>query len=119
MRAWRARLSQVDRAFYYARNRAQARKLDWDMTLVEVREAYERQGGRCLYFGIPLDAGVSVDRIDPGRGYVAGNWLLVSRAANYAKCALPWPAFVELHRAIKLGIQGVDLPPDPATLVST
>lgn len=74
------------------------RNKEVNVTLEDLLEIWERQGGRCPYTGWELDnpqttvRGIphhprraSVDRVDPNRGYTKDNIQFVSLIAQYAK----------------------------------
>jgi hypothetical protein len=63
-----------------------------NLTVEYLRELYNMQDGKCAYFNISLllDGGmglrsITLDRLDCDRGYVQGNVVLASRAANLAR----------------------------------
>lgn len=65
------------------------------VTLDFLKSLWDSQSGRCAVTGIPmthvqgkglcLDTNLSIDRVDPARGYAEGNVRLVCKAVNYAK----------------------------------
>lgn len=73
----------------------QMRTREWEkmnLTVEYLRELYDVQDGKCAYFNIPLqlDGGmglrsITLDRLNCDRGYVQGNVVLASRAANLAR----------------------------------
>lgn len=68
---------------------------EWEkmnLTVEYLRELYNAQDGKCAYFNVTLllDGGmdlrsITLDRLDCDRGYVQGNVVLASRAANLAR----------------------------------
>lgn len=83
-----------------ARRRVKGRSRECTITLQQLKEQWERQGGCCPYTGWELDSPdtttewnnyilhprrASLDRIDSSLGYVPGNVQFVSVIANYAK----------------------------------
>lgn len=71
--------------------RSRGRNCDCTITREFIEELWVRQHGRCYFTGVPLrkerDAldTVSVDRLEPSRGYEPGNVVLATKAANFAK----------------------------------
>ena len=68
-------------------NRPALPKIDIDLSYLE--RLWRRQSGRCALTGAPLQIrgpfGVTIDRINPARGYTKRNVKLVGRSANAAK----------------------------------
>lgn len=70
-------------------------------------DLWERQGGKCFYTRAPmqftgypdLDA-MTVDRIEPAKGYVVGNIVLCRSLVNRSKQDMSWRDFVELCRVV-------------------
>lgn len=67
---------------------------NYNLTLEYLLELYSEQQGLCFWFKLPLaldDAQhgtpykVSLDRIDNAEGYIQGNVVLTSQAANWAR----------------------------------
>lgn len=61
------------------------------ITHQHLEELWEKQGGLCYFTGVPLATvqhrldTVSTDRIDPKHGYIPGNVVLSTKAANFAR----------------------------------
>lgn len=83
-----------------ARKHAQMKGRECSLTLEDLKQLWERQGGRCVYTGWELEnppttngwlqcdrhpRRASLDRIDSTQGYRLGNVQFVSVMANYAK----------------------------------
>ncbi|MCT7959011.1 hypothetical protein [Laspinema palackyanum] len=83
-----------------ARKHAQMKGRECSLTLEDLKQLWERQGGRCVYTGWELEnpgttngwlqcdrhpRRASLDRIDSTRGYRLGNAQFVAVMANYAK----------------------------------
>lgn len=83
-----------------ARKHAQMKGRECSLTLEDLKQLWERQGGRCVYTGWELEnpsttngwlrcdrhpRRASLDRIDSTQGYRWGNVQFVSVMANYAK----------------------------------
>jgi hypothetical protein len=76
--------------------RARSKGKEFDLTIEDLKEIWERQNGKCPYTGWMLELPnyktaktpktASLDRIDSSRGYVKDNVQFVSVMANYAKC---------------------------------
>lgn len=63
-----------------------------DLNEADLRDLFERQRGRCWWTGIALCTdsrdkpwSVSLDRLDNEKGYLRGNVVLSSRAANFGR----------------------------------
>lgn len=74
---------------------------------------YEKQSGLCAILGIPMvvpvlgmgqrgrqDNGISLDRIDPRRGYTNENVQLVCWLANRMRNNLSLPRFIEVCKLV-------------------
>lgn len=94
-----------------ARHRAKKRGIDFDLTVEDVTEIWQEQGGRCYWFGVPMhwrdDEGPrnpfipTLDRTDNRRGYTRANCVLACWGANAAKGAcdlLVWEEFLRFLR---------------------
>ena len=68
-------------------NRPALPKIDIDLSYLE--RLWRRQSGRCALTGAPLQTrgpfGVTIERINPARGYTKRKLKLVGRSANAAK----------------------------------
>jgi hypothetical protein len=102
-----------------ARSRARKLNLPCDIRVADLREQWDRQGGQCFWTGLPLDFMVgiarhplrpSLDRIDPARGYVRGNFVWSTVFANFARNNLPAAEFFGVLRVV-----GKHLPAHVAT----
>lgn len=74
--------------------RVKRRFHDYDITLEDLLEQWEKQDGICIYSGVklnhPKDGGTnltkaSLDRIDSSKGYIKGNIQFISITCNHAK----------------------------------
>lgn len=94
-RAYSSRLAEfADRAVKTAAARARVRKLEFAVTLDDIKEIIERQGECCAVTGLRFDLAArpariapyqpSIDRIDSRKGYVRGNVRIVCFAVNVA-----------------------------------
>lgn len=84
-------------AFGKAKQHAQNKNMDFDITLDDVFQVYQSQNGRCVFTGWEIDTRhrnrndffgknrLSIDRIDSSIGYTKDNIQLVCVAANIAK----------------------------------
>jgi len=76
--------------------RVRQRSKDFDVTLEDLLQQWEKQGGRCVYSGVKLTHPIqrknenlmytaSLDRIDSSKGYVKDNIQFISVVCNHAK----------------------------------
>jgi hypothetical protein len=81
---------------------AKKRKLEWGLTLDDIENMLEGQGGKCHYTGLPLvleansQKTISLDRIDSSRGYVPSNVVLCCTFVNLAKLDMTVAEFREM-----------------------
>lgn len=76
-----------------ARTAAQNRGCDFTLTKADVQALYDRQGGRCYWFQVPLVPSAvtkhpqkpSLDRLDATKGYTPDNVVLSCYAANIGR----------------------------------
>jgi hypothetical protein len=82
-----------------------------DITIIDIKEQWERQKGICPYTGIKLVppgwystdevlTRASIDRIDSSKGYVKGNIQFVSMMMNFAKNKYDDSHVINLCKAI-------------------
>lgn len=82
-----------------ARKRSKRRNLPCDITVDDLVKLYRKQGGRCYLSGekMCLESHnyntISLDRINPNRGYVLNNVGLVTWVSNQCKSNLPLQEF--------------------------
>jgi hypothetical protein len=93
-----------------ARYRAKAASVPFDLTAEDLHELWDEQNGNCYWFGVPMGVDPdrpyhpctpSLDRVAPELGYVFGNVVWASLAANTAKRdtdADCWEDFLSLMR---------------------
>ena len=81
-------------SFCSAKSRAKKLKIEFNLTLDYIKYLYNVQNGLCAISGIPMsykyqdntvDTRISVDKIDPKKGYIIGNVQLVCWAVNRMK----------------------------------
>jgi hypothetical protein len=74
------------------------------ITLASLIKMWDRQRGRCALTRVPLEMagafGVTIDRIDPTRGYRRNNVVLVTLRANQAKGNMTMREFRRLCRQV-------------------
>lgn len=85
-----------------------------NITLVDLQEVYERQGGRCAISGAtmypafhspnrPIEPRtISIDRIDSSRGYTRDNIQLLAFSINIAKSSYDNDMFIDLLRRMEV-----------------
>lgn len=88
---------------------ARLRGLDWEVTLDDVADLYEQQGGCCALTGWSIafpEVGhaqlstVSIDRIDSSFGYLRENIQLVDKRVNMMKQAYSQEEFILVCKAV-------------------
>ena len=77
-----------------------ARRIKIEITLQDIQDVYDSQGGLCAFTGVHLRFGKgqngSVDRIDSSKHYTRSNIQLVDKRINIMKMALPDDEFIRL-----------------------
>jgi hypothetical protein len=78
-----------------------------DLTIEDLQEVYEEQGGLCFYTKLPLSftkcdikGTASVDRIDSNKGYTRDNIHFVHKDINRMKSDLTESRFLELCKLV-------------------
>jgi hypothetical protein len=85
---------------------ARRRGYVWALTKEQLDKKYKCQGGHCAFSGLPMggDFGSgrrpSIDRIDPRKGYVKGNFQFVCAAINMMRNKLSVNDFLFWCRAV-------------------
>lgn len=90
---------------------AVSRGLEFCITLDDIHRLYDTQGGRCALSGdtltLPVFAGrqdghfnISIDRVDPSRGYTPDNIQLVTKQINLAKGPMTDGEFINMCRRV-------------------
>ena len=99
------------------KTRAARNNLQFDLKAADLQEIFDRQGGRCVYSGIPFgdvsyETGLSIDRIDSSLGYTRDNIALACFWVNVMKSNCPVTEFVA---RLRLLVERVDIfTADPA-----
>lgn len=100
--------------FRYYFNKAKARHPTSNITLLDIKELWETQKGKCAYTYIPLILRkngkqnhklwqqASLDRIDSALPYNKDNVAFVSLAINYLKNTMTWQDTMEFLTMIKV-----------------
>lgn len=96
-----------------ARQRAPKKRVPFDIDREYVMSRLEEVGGVCELSGIAFvpgydpdgryshnPFGVSIDRIEPAKGYVRGNIRLVLTALNFAINEWGLPAYIAIAKAV-------------------
>lgn len=76
---------------------------EFSITLDDILQKLEQQGGKCIYSGVPVsfdDGSLSVDRKDNSIGYTIDNIQIVHRTVNYMKNEIPEETFLDFCYAI-------------------
>lgn len=87
------------------------------VTPVELEEIWNKQGGKCYWFDIPLDIGLlykshpdwmpkhplapSIDKIDVNGDYIKENIVITTRFANFGRNVCEFERFREIVKTIK------------------
>lgn len=85
---------------------AKVRNIAFTLTIEELWELYQEQGGRCALSGMEIGfvhskrGNASLDRIDSSKPYEKGNVWWVHKNVNLAKQSLSVEEFVELCRQV-------------------
>lgn len=91
--------SKFRRHLIRCRNSAIKKNLECTLTLDDLKDQWEKQGGRCIYTDVILDTYIttdsrvgthrphfaSLDRIDSSKGYIKDNIQFISMIAQFAK----------------------------------
>lgn len=93
--------------FGMAKRGAADRHMEFSISIEQLQEQWESQGGKCALTGVKLvmaskstDRTASVDRIDSKIGYVAGNIQFVHKHINKMKNNLDEQYFVEMCKLV-------------------
>ena len=94
--------------FNKIRASAKYRRIEWKLTLDDVADVMDKQGGKCAYTGVDISftrgsyRGVeaSIDRIDSARPYERGNIQIVCKSVNWMKHKLSHSKFLELCKLV-------------------
>lgn len=86
----------------------------------ELKAIYEKQNGKCFWFGVDLDLDLlykdhpdwypkhplcpSVDKIDPNGDYEASNIVICTRFANFGRNVYPFDKFSEIVAKLKSAV---------------
>ena len=105
-RRWRSIESALRVKLDNARQRAKRSAGYATLTVEELLEVFQQQGGRCYYSGIPLtydqggDTDVSIDRMDSTKGYTEDNVVLCCWRVNNMKGDLCASNFITWARQV-------------------
>ncbi len=89
-----------------AKSSSKAKNLEFSLTLADVQELWEEQGGKCLYTGWTMATVnhdprlVSIERKDTNVGYVKSNCGLCCWSVNRAKNTLGMEDFLAICQAV-------------------
>ncbi|MGW5267191.1 hypothetical protein ACWEQ4_00935 [Rhodococcus sp. NPDC003994] len=108
--AWKG-VGEIPQSYYRTLyHGAQARSLEFTVTIDELWQLFVEQDRRCAMTGWELrftatyatkgEQTASLDRIDSSIGYVPGNLQWLHRDVNWVKKALPDERFIEICRAV-------------------
>ena len=94
----------------YRTSKQRSKKMGWDfnITIENLIELYEKQKGLCYISGVELSLEkhsprtISLDRIDSSKGYVVGNVALCTDFINKSKSDYTLDEFKELILEIKI-----------------
>lgn len=106
---WRGAGPITGEWFGRVQRNARLRGIDFEVTIEDIYELFQSQGGRCSYTSWPLvfadySAGrrgtASVDRIDSSFGYIKNNIQLVHKNINFMKGSMREPEFFSLVESV-------------------
>lgn len=97
--------------FRYHLRKAKSRNEEFKLTLQDLKDVWDKQGGICPYTGIKLEDydykpssnsvyTASLDRIDSSKGYTKNNIQFVSKNINFMKNRLSHEETVEFCKII-------------------
>lgn len=97
-----------------ARTRARKNDLEFNLTKAFMIHLWEKQNGECYYTrvdltfdGKRLPSALSIDRVDPKKGYTKDNVVLCCRLVNEVKTNLTVNELLELCQIISENLKGV------------
>ena len=116
-KTWRQRcLSNPDTMFVRAANSAKRRssqkEIPFEISAKFLKDLYIEQNGLCYYSGMPISMvkrdprvlhdpfKMTLDRVDPKKGYVKDNVVWCAYCVNSMKQKMPLKTFVNVCRAI-------------------
>lgn len=91
------------------RDRARKKNLEFDVTLDDVKELWNKQGGKCALSGLEMTyifgngrtpTNISIDKKDCSKGYVKDNIQLVCMAVNQMKSDLSYSELLIFCKSI-------------------
>jgi hypothetical protein len=100
--------------FTDCRRNAKKRKIEFNITIENAWEQFEKQKGICSISGVPIQLSVgnlrsdrkgrtaSIDRIDSNKGYTTDNIQWVHKTVNLMKNVTNQPDFIEWCRKITI-----------------
>jgi hypothetical protein len=84
-----------------------SRGYQWDLTIEDIWNMYEKQEAVCALSGVPigwaekgLTATASIDRIDSSEGYILENVQLVHKDINFMKQQFDQEYFINMCKAV-------------------
>ena len=86
--------------------RAKKKQIAWNLSLEFLMQLWEKQGGICVYSGVPLSYEdnhphtVSLDRIDSSKGYTEDNVQFVCTIVNYVKQRFDEGVFFDFCKSV-------------------
>lgn len=97
-----------------AKQRANRKRVEFDLTFDDLMEAYKKQGGKCFYSGIEMEKvpkrenyhNLSVDRVESDKGYIKDNIVLCCDSINTMKNSMPVSVFIDICKKIVLHQEG-------------
>ncbi len=110
--AWKGHRGISGTHWVRIKTQALMRNLEFNITLIEVWEQFEKQEGKCVFTGEPLQFSsirnkkyglqttASLDRIDSSLGYIVGNIQWVHKEINRMKGSLSDQDFINLCKKI-------------------
>jgi hypothetical protein len=97
---------------YRAKRAASQRDLEFAITIQDIWELYQSQGGVCALSGVEISfdhGSASIDRVDSTRGYFKDNIQMVHKDVNRMKVDYPQDYFIHICKSVAAKHYGLQL----------